>query len=86
MTLDEIVKESKALSYDDLNLVVSALQKEMTDRRDAEQKKLWNKVCDAIDLYVRTYGYFEIHLGDEELILYRGDYGFGDVGDIVIDT
>ena len=85
MTLDELVRESKALSYDDLNLVVSALQKEMTERREAEQKKLWNKVCDAIDLYVRTYGYFEIHIGDEEITLYRGDYAFGEVGEITIN-
>ena len=85
MTLDEIVKEGKTLSYDDLNLVVSALQKEMSERRYAEQKKLWGKVCDAIDLYVRTYGYFEIHIGDEEMTLYRGDYTFGELGEIAIN-
>ena len=39
MTLDEIVQEGKTLSYDDLNLVILALQKEMTERRNAEQKK-----------------------------------------------
>ena len=85
MTLDELVKESKALSYDDLNLVVSALQKEMSDRRYAERMKLWNKVCDALDLYVRTYGYFEIHIDDEEMTLYRGDYAFGELGEISIE-
>ena len=85
MTLDELVRESKSLSYDDLNLVVSALQKEMSDRREAEQKKLWNKVFDALDLYVRTYGYFEIHIGDEEITLYRGDFAFGELGEISVE-
>jgi hypothetical protein len=85
MTLDELVKEGKTLSYDDLNLVVCALQKEMNDRRDAEQMELWNKVCDALDLYVRTYGYFTFINGDEEFTLYRGDYAFGEVGEIAIN-
>ena len=85
MTLDELVQEGKTLSDDDLNLVISAMQKELTARRDKEQQECWNAVCRAIDTYVARYGYIDVMMnGRDELTLYKGDYAFGGVGEISI--
>lgn len=85
MTLDEIVKEGKTLSDLDLGMLVSALQKEHEMRANRKQMEAWNLVCDAISNYVRVYGYFTIYNGDEEFTLHRGDYAFGEVGEIAIN-
>ena len=49
------------------------------------KKKLWDKVREALDRYVHTYGYFDICIGDDEMTLYRGDYAFGEIGEISIN-
>lgn len=85
MTIDDLVAHGKALRDEELSIMVIALQKELEDRRNKEQMKMWNKVCDAIDAYVRTYGYFTFINGDEEFTLYRGDYAFGEVGELCIN-
>lgn len=85
MTLDEIVKEGKTLSDLDLGMLVSALEKEYEERKDRKQMEAWNHVCDALDNYVRAYGYFTFFNGDEEFTLYRGDYAFGEAGEITIN-
>lgn len=84
MTLDEIVKESKTLNFDDLALLCAKLTKTLEEHRYAEERQAWNRVCEAIDSYVHKYGYFTINIGNnDECVLYRGDYAF-DVGEISI--
>ena len=85
MTLDELVALGKGLRGEELKILLRELEKEMTHRDEKEQKECWNKVCEALDHYVRTYGYFTFINGDEEFTLYRGDYAYGEVGEIAIN-
>lgn len=84
MTLDEIIAQGKSLSYDDLLAVSFAFSKEAEQRRDRERTDAWNKVCNAIDNYVGNYGYFTIFVNGEEFYLHRGDYAFGEIGELTI--
>ena len=85
MMLDELVALSKGLRDEELKILLRELDMEVTRRDEKAQMECWNKVCDALDCYVRTYGYFTIINGDEEFTLYRGDYAFGGVGEIAIN-
>lgn len=85
MTLDEIVAQGKSLSYDDLLAVSLAFNKEVEQRRDRERTDAWNKVCSAIDNYVGNYGYFTIFVNGEEFYLHRGDYAFGETGELSVE-
>lgn len=85
MTIDELVALGKSLRNEELKTLLRELDKEMTHRDEKAQMECWNNVCNALDLYVRTYGYFTIINADEEFTLYRGDYAFGEVGEIAIN-
>ena len=84
-TIDELVALGKALRNEELEILLHELDKEKTHRDEKAQQECWNKVCDALDYYVRTYGYFTFFNGDEEFTLYRGDYAYGEVGEIAIN-
>ena len=84
MTLDEIVAQGKSLSDDDLLAVSLAFNREVEQRRDRERADAWNKVCNAIDNYVGNHGYFTIFVNEEEFYLHRGDYAFGEIGELSI--
>jgi hypothetical protein len=85
MTIDELVALGKGLRDEELKILLRELDKEMTHRDEKAQMDCWNKVCETLDLYVRTYGYFTLINGDEEFTLYRGDYAFGELGEIAIN-
>ena len=85
MTIDELVALGKGLRDEELKILLRELDKEMTHRDEKAQMECWDKVCEALDLYVRTYGYFTLINGDEEFTLYRGDYAYGEVGEIAIN-
>lgn len=85
MILDEIVAQGKLLSYDDLLTVASAFNQEAERRREKEKAEAWAKVCKAIDNYVSNHGYFTIFVNGEEFYLHRGDYAFGEIGELTIE-
>ena len=83
--IETIIAHIEQLPTEQLDAVIAVAQKELTARRDKEQLDCWNEVCRAIDAYVARYGYFDVLVnGKEELTIYKGDYAFGEVGEISI--
>ena len=84
MTLDEMVKESKNFSDDELRTLAVAFTKEYESRKNREQKECWKKVCDALDTYTRLYGGVLICNDGKETEVFSGCYAY-DLGEIIIE-
>ena len=84
MTLDEMVKESKNFSDDELRMLAVAFTKEYESRKNREQEECWKKVCDALDTYIRIYGEVLICNDGEAVELSTGCYTY-DLGEISIE-
>lgn len=82
LTLDEIVKIGKELNDDDLMLLLRELDRESCDRDYRRQAESWNEVCEAINNYVKNYGYFTIARDGDATEYFKGDYAFGEPGEI----
>ena len=84
MTLDEMVKESKNFSDDELRMLAVAFTKEYESRKNREQEECWKKVRDALDTYIRIYGEVLICNDGEEVELSTSCYTYG-LGEIIIE-
>jgi hypothetical protein len=84
MTLDEMVKESKNFSDDELRMLAVAFTREYESRKNREQEECWKKVCDALDTYIRIYGGVLICNDGEEVELTTGYYAYN-LGEISIE-
>lgn len=84
MTLDEMVKESKNFSDDELRTLAVAFTKEYESRKNREQEECWKKVCDALDTYTRLYGGVLICNYGNEVELTTGDYAYN-LGEIDVE-
>lgn len=84
MTIDEMVKESKNFSDDELRILAVAFTKEYESRKNREQEECWKKVCDALDTYIRIYGKVLICNCGNEVELITGDYAYS-LGEIDIE-
>ena len=84
MTIDEMVKESKNFSDDELRTLAVAFTKEYESRKNREQEECWKKVCDALDTYIRIYGKVLICNYGDEFELTTGNYAYN-LGEIDVE-
>ena len=84
MTIDEMVRESKNFSDDELHTLAVAFTKEYESRKNREQEECWKKVCDALDTYIRTYGKVLIFNYGDGFELTTGCYAYN-LGEIDVE-
>ncbi len=83
-TLDKVFAECKKLNDEDFGVLLSAMMREQKDRDCRAQSAAWNNVCKALDDYVEQYGYFTIFYDGEDMEFYKGDYAFGEPGELSV--
>ena len=83
--LANLAQQACQLSDNDLGRLMAELMREQKARESKAHAQAWNKVCQAIEDYVGQYGYITIHTQKDTYDLYRGDFAFGDMGEISIE-
>ena len=73
-TIDELFAECKALSNDELSVLMNGMQTEINDRRGKAKREAWKKVIDAINAYAEVYGPIEVCEDDVHIYLHAREF------------